>query len=777
MTGKKIITIQNLIHHQLTPARISWWLAVMLASFLAGCGGGGTGNPQTGNNNSGTPSTSSAGRLLVLDPTRNNAETAIAGLQYDSTGKLSAADGGFTYPSGGGLLLSLAAAQVAIPGKAAINQQDIAAAICSSNADPAACAYNTGKNLERFFLSMDSDRNAANGIQLASTASSLDLQWTASPDQFENALAAQLTAYGQTPAKLFQPSLGINTEAPQSEQNDIVLPMPFVDIFRTARPFAEYSCKDVSYDEHGWPNALPTSCNGQNPSIIRTFLLDSVVSGMLPSGQYVVLYEGSGTLAYSGYASLASHEAGRDVININLPATLSGNVAANRMVLQVVSGTVKNIRVVMPGGICEGNPFVRVANAGACPAGQFRSFEDTLRNDRNAIVFNPDYLNFLKDFRTIRMMNLMEASPSYLACSTLTGDAYTSCLLQDFNWDQRSKMDDAVWGGSGVTNRLQRYGRGAPLEVQVELANQLNAHPWFNIVHNATDDYVRNFADYVRDHLKPGLKAHIEYTNEAWNGNFWASLYVREKGKGLYTAASNPFWDGAYYYAKRASEMFRIWENEFGGTGRLVRVLGTYQSNPDLTRNMLNYGDTKQYVDAVAMGAYFYACWNRSTHAACQDTAKIPKTLSEATSLDDVFAAIDNDNDPYGLNALKNQIILQSAVTKSFGKALYAYEGGQHLVVNWGDSSIDDDRKNRLLDFFKAANRDPRMRERYRSLLDAWKSTGGQLFMLFSVPQTFNRYGNFGVKEYLAQPRSSAPKYDGAMKFQESVGKCWWNGC
>ncbi len=76
----------------------------------------------------------------------------------------------------------------------------------------------------------------ANGIQLSSIANSLNLSWAISPDQFETALAQQLAAYGQTPAALFKPSLGMNTEAPQAEQATIALPMPFVDIFRTARP-------------------------------------------------------------------------------------------------------------------------------------------------------------------------------------------------------------------------------------------------------------------------------------------------------------------------------------------------------------------------------------------------------------------------------------------------------------------------------------------------------------------------------------------------------------
>lgn len=762
--------------------------AVALILLLAGCGGGGSstsynGSSNTGGNTPGNTTPASSGRLLLLDPTRSHAETPIAGLQYLTAGNLTAADGSFSAPSSSLQLALGSNTRLNLTGTTKLTQQNMAAALCSSNADPTACAYNTGKNLEQFFLSMDSDRNSANGIQLAANAYHLNLTWAVSPDQFEAVLAQQLAAYGQTPAATFSPSLGINTEAPQSEQNSISTPIAFADIFRIARPFREYSCKTASYDSNGWPVTLPSSS-----CLIRTFLLDSAVKGSVPDGRYTVLYEGDGTsnqLEYSGYAKILSSSPGRDEIEITLPNTLDADVTKNRMGLKIAKGTVKNIRIVMPGGICEGNPSVRVNDANGCPAGQFRSFEDTFRTNRNAIVFNPGFLQFMKNFRVVRMMNLMGSSPSYLACAkpdpanpgnpnTFEKDADgktvidQTCLVQDLGWEQRSKMEDAVWGTSGNSFRMERYARGAPLEVQVELANQLNAHPWFNLPHNATEYYNREFARYVANHLKPGLKAHIEYSNETWNGIFWAYHYMQEKGKDLGTSG----WGGVYYYAKRASEIFQYWEDEFGGTQRLVRLLGTYQNDANRTDRMLAYSDVKQFVDAIATGGYFYACWDRSLPA-CQDSSKVPQPLVEATSVDAIFAAIDNPSDPFGIEGVKNQFIKQAAVAQKYGKALYAYEGGQHLTVG----TIAAERRQNMVDLLHAANRDPRMGERYQSLLESWKAAGGQTFMLFSVPHTFSQYGSFGIKESLGQPRTSATKFDGAMKFQESQGQCWWSGC
>ena len=161
-------------------------------------------------------------------------------------------------------------------------------------------------------------------------------------------------------------------------------------------------------------------------------------------------------------------------------------------------------------------------------------------------------MNFLKDFKVIRTMNFMKASPRN-PCFTFTDDEYRECILQEFTWDQRAKMDDAMWGGSFRTDLAKRAGRGVPLEVTVALANQLQRDPWFNLPHNATDDYVEKYAAYVRDNLDSKLKALIEYTNEPWNGPFWANPYTIMKGKerGLDDTTSSDYWTGLYYYTER----------------------------------------------------------------------------------------------------------------------------------------------------------------------------------------------------------------------------------
>ncbi len=65
---------------------------------------------------------------------------------------------------------------------------------------------------------------------------------------------------------------------------------------------------------------------------------------------------------------------------------------------------------------------------------------------------------------------------------------------------------------------FSQVGAGMPLEVMVDLSNELNIHPWFCIPHMADDDYVTRMATYIRDQLNSDLIASFELSNEVWNG-------------------------------------------------------------------------------------------------------------------------------------------------------------------------------------------------------------------------------------------------------------------
>ncbi len=627
--------------------------------------------------------------------------------------------------------------------------------------------------------------------------------------------------------------LGVNLETPQAEADHINQPLITADLFRVARPFAEGSCKDITYDENGWPTSIPESCadadtaSGESKYAF-TRILQFAPGASFPEGAYTVFYDGKGQINFSGMGCNGTRlEEGHYTVEVkaaNACPDDSGkvqninNIRGLEVSITQIDATdpIRNIRIVMAGGICKGNPFDRVITEDACSSDSaFVDFAELYQNNDNVIVFNPQFLNFYKDFRVLRFMNSMEASPRRPESQTLnpclddngdglTGTAYDECLLQSIEWQDRPTLDTAQWGGSYKTSVLKRLGM--PIEMGIALANQLDAHPWFNIRHNATDDFVTNYAKLVDDELNDNLIAHIEYSNEVWNAGFWGHHYVMGKGYNdptISTLDPYPFRTSDYsvrtrYYAKRSTEVFKIFEGVFGDNSRLKRILGGQHKFHSLADNLLDYEDTKEHADAVAIAPYFHGCWNRQAvngsgetydHPSCSNTDTVDKTMSEVTSLEQVFEVMNGDyddsisdaslrGDPDSVEATIKLIAPQVAVTNSYSTPehpidLYAYEGGQHLTVNWGDTLVSTARKNSLLDFFQAANRDDRMGAYYTRLLEGWKEAGAKQFVLFTSPQSFNRYGSFGLQEHLGMTRSESPKYDAILSFQDALLGCW----
>jgi hypothetical protein len=120
-------------------------------------------------------------------------------------------------------------------------------------------------------------------------------------------------------------------------------------------------------------------------------------------------------------------------------------------------------------------------------------------------------------------------------------------------------------------------------------------------------------------------------------------------------------------------------------------------------------------------------------------------------------------------------ITSNAKVASSFGLPLVAYEGGQSLqgFPTYGTTSPE-------VQLFIAANHDSRMGTAYTTDLNAWKASGGTLFMQFNDTYPSSQYGMWGLLESImqtTQPLSSAPpKWQAVQSFMSS-NKCWWTGC
>lgn len=498
----------------------------------------------------------------------------------------------------------------------------------------------------------------------------------------------------------------------------------YKDAFRRSRV---WSCTPgpCSLDSNGWVRSLSA---GQVASTIFFTGGGNFLDNKYPGGQYIVLYDGEGDITYNGTATkdTAASRTGRDVVNVTPVGSFGLTIRRTE-----ASNPIKNIRVIMPGGECN-DIFTYAASAAECN-GTYTSFESSYLTQ----PFHPLYLSSVKNYKTIRFMWFMLPVP-YVQPTRVTDPV---------EWSERPKMTDAHWTATGV-----------PVESMVALANTLNADAWFNMPHLATDEYMREFATYVRDHLNPNLKAYIEYSNEVWNGGpggYESAEYCKAEGTRL-GLSNDPFQAQLRYYSQRAVQMFRIWNDVYGGRStRVVRVLAG-QMNPWTGVQIMDWQNAYQEADAYAIAPYFNTNPTDEARVAAYNTTQL-------------FDYINSTLIPN----VELQITGNAENTRTRNIELITYEGGQHLIERPGYENNAN--MNRLYD---DANRDPRMGEVYTRLLTSWKNNGGHLFMhLTNVTQYMpGNVGRFGSLESLVQnnvPVRSSAKYDALQNFIRNNPR-WW---
>lgn len=272
----------------------------------------------------------------------------------------------------------------------------------------------------------------------------------------------------------------------------------------------------------------------------------------------------------------------------------------------------------------------------------------------------------------------------------------------------------------------------------------------------ADDDYVRQFARQAKQLLEPQRRVTVEFSNEVWNGMFAQSRWAGEQGIKL-QFAEKP-WEAAWRYtAYRSVQTFKLWEEEFGGRERLVRVLPTQAVNPYVSERIVEFQEAYQSADALAIAPY--VGMNVKPDAAAGVLA---------LGLGGLFARLQTQVLPETLEHLRKQ----QAVARKYGLKLVAYEGGQHLVGVQGGENHSD-----LTALFQQANRDPRMGQLYTAYLDGWAAAGGDLLCVFSSVGRWSKWGSWGLLEYYDEPPADQPKFVAVMEWARRHGqKVSWPG-
>jgi hypothetical protein len=516
--------------------------------------------------------------------------------------------------------------------------------------------------------------------------------------------------------------------------------MPFINVFVSNSGWITHSSsvwdtheeKYLKLDSNGWPISLKSQNenSGQQFNSVGVLVLRSLPStpnGYYPGGKYVVLYQGQGTITYTGDATLLSRAPGRDTINVANPTAAGIDIRITATDPNNTGNYIRNISVLQAG------------NMPAYSAGQ---------------IFNPRFLSAISNFRALRFMGWLSINDSTLS-----------------SWADRPLQSNAFWGTSN----------GVPIEVAVQLANTVSADAWLNVPIMADDNYVTQMATLVHGLLGSSQKVYVELSNEVWNYTFSQATYATTQGHSAFASGQgNPFDYNLNWYGMRVAQTCDMWKSVWGSDAeRVVCVMAsqganTYTATQSLSCPFWKSGApcSSHGIGAVAIAPYFAfsvpAAW------ASQTSSGLGDLFSSFTSKNDASIPADG-----ALAAASRNEAAYSAMLASYKLPLIAYESGQSLIA-FPNGVTSTGANTPLTNLYIAANRDPRMGAAYTTYYQQWKANGGTLMIVFSDIATYGQYGEWGMLESLMQtfnPVSSAPpKWQAAQNFI-SANPCWWSDC
>jgi len=298
----------------------------------------------------------------------------------------------------------------------------------------------------------------------------------------------------------------------------------FTDAFKASRPWIDLAFNTTtwatSWDDPGTP-PLALDADG---NVLRLATWANAAGQTIEQRAGTLMFRGLGG-GYAGGSYRAEWD-GEGVVSFGFDArvTASGRTVAGRNYADLlVTPTDDGIFMLVE----STNPANPARNFNVwMPDWQGRSFAGQRWEPGAAFSpFHPLFLERLAPFHTLRFMGMQETNSSDIR-----------------TWfDRRDARDIRQGSGPGGTVS-EPLVNGMSVEYMVQLANDLDADPWFNMPYLADDAFVRNFATYVRDHLEPGRKVYVEWANEVWNfgWGFEASHWVAAQARLPVNAGLDP---------------------------------------------------------------------------------------------------------------------------------------------------------------------------------------------------------------------------------------------
>lgn len=523
----------------------------------------------------------------------------------------------------------------------------------------------------------------------------------------ESAHASQLASANG----LNDPSLGMNL----SEIADWTPELGFLNVAKLSREWSGYKLNngwdnsataafEPYMDENGWPTEIPEGYRSMN-----ILFYGHVPTGAheLVAGRHVLQYEGEGTIRLSAHPNnvrIISQEPGKIVFDF-----IPNNDGVHLMIESTDPNHngeyIRNISVVK-------EEYLDLYEAGE--------------------MFHPVFLEMMQDFRELRFMQWGDGE-----------DNTPNPEIHPFN--------------------RYTYGASVPPEVMIELCNQAGTDGWFTIPFYASDEYIREFAQIIKDNLDPRLTAHIEYGNELWN---WGYAIARDN---MNIARADPnfmqYGESAhiYGYGYRAAHVMDIFNQVFSDEpDRIDTVIAWQQSSGDYSYSRIlagmerylldnpDAGDAVQdLLDSWSITWYFGQELMNVTDIETIKQWRID--YGDAGAADRLLEHIEHG----GLLSFRNGIsLVQQTINyltytigwaHAHGLEFSTYEGGIHFAVPQAYRNDTDFRA-----FLDTIIYDPRMDALYKQIYDAFVAAGGEVLQTFNAIQaTGSAFGDFGHANYL----------------------------
>jgi hypothetical protein len=497
--------------------------------------------------------------------------------------------------------------------------------------------------------------------------------------------------------------------------NDWTHSWVFRDAFKLARTFTTRSLNTTTWefgyngppamDDDGWVTSVPADTVNELGET-TTYWADSILfsQGGNPAGIYRAEWIGNGEITFGAtLVETGTTEDGRSyaLLDVSEDQTLYIRIGDTNP-----DDYIRDIQLFMPDH-----------------AGQSLEM-DNWQPGSDESPFYPLFLERLQPFETIRFMQ-----------------------WQRVNADDRDVLtaDDlrpASHANQGSTSRSSY--NGVSMEYQVELVNELGADGWFNMPHQADDDYVRTFAEYVRDNLHEDGVAYVEWSNEAWNYafGFEANGWVQEQME-LPENEGLSFTD---VWAQEARRDLAIWSEVFAGQeDRIVRVAAGQQNNAWLTGQLLE-----------SMGGEFDAVSSTSYSGLGRSNLD---WITEDTTQDDVIDWVLENSVPWSLQTQSAHIDQAEQYSQELGRDIQfvTYEGGSHL----------DAFGTPFQELVHSVQDNPRFREVYEALLHGMNELEVDMhtqYVLTSQGEA-TPWGEFGVLHEMDVPLEDAHEYRALVDF------------